>query len=141
MKSLSIGVRLTAWYLPILALSLGMFGGTSYFALGHTICAAIDAGLQQRLEGVRTIIRENAPRGRAALEDELREFADGLSTKGRVRVADASGNIFAFPGMESSREPKRSRRFPSTFYEDIDGVPFRPRGETLNFPAPVTTSQ
>ncbi len=63
MKSLPIRVRLTAWYSLILALSIGVSGSIAYFAMSHSINAAIDVGLRHRLDGIRTIIARTAPRG------------------------------------------------------------------------------
>jgi heavy metal sensor kinase len=103
MKALSIRARLTAWYSLILALSLGVFGSVAYFAMSHSIRAAVDAGLRQRLEGLRVIISKSAPEGEADLKDELSEFDAGQGGGGRVRVADPSGReLYASPGMESS---------------------------------------
>ena len=86
MKSLSIRVRLTAWYSLILALSLAVFGGVAYLAMRHSIHATVDAGLRQRIEGLRSIIIEDGPHGLAALQDEIREYARGEGKIGRAHV-------------------------------------------------------
>ena len=101
-----IRAQLTLWYSMILTLSFAAFGCVAYFAMEYGIRETVRSELQQRAEGVRDIINEDAPKGRAALEDEVKEFADGLGSGGHVRVADASGVIFASSGMEPPRQPK-----------------------------------
>jgi len=133
MKPFGVRDRLTALYSLVLALSLGLFGGIAYFAMRHSIRVTVDADLRQRLEGTRAIILEDAPRGRAALNDELREFADGLGPSGRLLVMDTNGSvIFASPDFESLswREYQRPNR--RIFKEDIDGQPFRALRETID---------
>ena len=44
MRPLSIGVRLTAWYSLVLALSLGVFGSVAYLAMSHSIRSPRDSG-------------------------------------------------------------------------------------------------
>jgi heavy metal sensor kinase len=126
MKPQSIRVRLTLWYSLILAISLSLFGGGAYFAMRHSIYSALDTELRQRLEGVRGIISEDAPRGASALEDEFHEFSVGQGARGRLTVRDYSGHVlFASAGMESATEwevnPKRS----VGFNEKIAGEHFR----------------
>ena len=97
MKALRIRTKLTTWYSLILALSLCTFGAVAYFAMSGSIRATVDEDLRARLDGVRDIIDEDAPKGPDALQDEIKEFADGLGIDGRVRVATADGTvIFAF---------------------------------------------
>jgi hypothetical protein len=82
MKSLSIGVLLTAWYSLILAPSLCMFGGVSSFAQGHSIHATFVVGLHLKLEGVPTIIRESAARGGPHLKMNCTSLLMGWTQRG-----------------------------------------------------------
>jgi signal transduction histidine kinase len=129
MKPNSIRARLAAWYSLILALSLCTFGGTGYLAMRHSNRVTLDGGLEQRIEGIRAIISQDAPKGHAALEDEIYEFATGVGSKGRVRVAEAGGRfIFASPGMESpsSNEQRHEGKVSRPFsYENFGGQRFR----------------
>jgi two-component system heavy metal sensor histidine kinase CusS len=103
LKSRGIRLRLTAWYSLILALSLCAFGGSSYLAIQHSIRANIVSGLRQHFEGVQKIIEEVAPEGPSALNDELREYADGMGNLQRLRVEDSSGTVyFASRGLEKA---------------------------------------
>ncbi len=126
MKSESIRVRLTLWYSLVLALCLSLFGGGAYFAMRYSIYATLDAELRQRLEGVRGIISEDAPRGSATLDDELRELATGEGARGRLRVADGAGHVlFASPGMQSPTARETNRKVSAGFDERIAREPFR----------------
>jgi heavy metal sensor kinase len=126
MKLESIRVRLTLWYSLILSLSLSLFGGGAYFAMRHSLYATLDAELRQRLEGIRGIISEDAPRGAAILDDEFREFANGEGARGGLRVVDAAGHVlFASPGMELRTAREASRTVSAGFNERIAGKHFR----------------
>jgi heavy metal sensor kinase len=133
MSPQSIRVRLSLWYSLILALSLSLFGGGAYFAMRHSIYATLDAELRQRLEGVRGIISEDAPRGTTALDDEFHEFAVGQGTRGRLRVTDAAGRLlFASPGMESPVGPDPNRKESAGFNQRIAGERFRLLHDTID---------
>ena len=69
MRAMGIRAKLTAWYTLILALSLCTFSAIAYLTMTWSIRATVDAALRARLEGVRAIIEEDSPKGRAALED------------------------------------------------------------------------
>ena len=133
MKPPSIRARLTAWYSLILALSLAVFGGVAYLAMRHSIHSTIDAGIRQRIEGLRSIIVEDGPRGLPALQDEIREYARGEGIQVKLRVADAGGNlIFATPGMERLTERAASRKISRVFPDEIEGGHYRALRENLD---------
>ena len=136
MKLTSIRARLAAWYSLILAFSLCTFGGTGYLAMRHSIRVTLDAGLEQRIEGVRAIIAQDAPQGFAALQDEIFEYATGIGSQGRVRLADAGGKIiFASPGLgpSNSSEHMRGAKIPRPFtYERIGDRRFRVLRRKIN---------
>jgi heavy metal sensor kinase len=132
MKRLAIRARLTTWYSLILAVSLCSFGAVAYFAMSGSIRATVDADLSARLEGVRAIIEEDAPKGAAALEDEIKEFADGLGVDGRVRVADANGMvIFSSQNLDPAKMRARYARLSRPFYQQLDTDAFRVLHEQL----------
>ena len=126
MKALSIGARLTAWYSLILALSLCLFGAIAYFAMSHSIRTTIDSGLSQRIQAVRDIIKEDAPSGLAALQDEFRELADSEGAGARLRVAyDAGALIYASSDLQFALEPRRAQNVPRPFTSRIGDARFR----------------
>lgn len=133
MKRQSIRVRLTLWYSLILALSLSLFGGGAYFAMRHSVNVTLDAELHQRVEGVRGIIWEDAPRGTRAIEDEFREFAAGQGERGRLRVVDAVGHVlFSSPGMESVARHVPESYKSAAFNGKIAGEHFRVLHESID---------
>ncbi len=133
MKPPSIRARLTAWYSLILALSLAVFGGVAYLAMRHSIHSTIDAGIRQRIEGLRSIIVEDGPHGLAALQDEIREYARGEGTHVKLRVADAAGNlIYATPGMEQLTERAARKNISRVFSDEIEREHYRALRENLN---------
>ena len=110
MSALSVRIRLTVWYSLILAASLGIFGSAAYFAMSHSIRSALDAGLQRRVQGISGIIARTEPQGQPALKDELYEYDEGQGNRGRLRVADSSGElIYSSPGSEERRVGKECR--------------------------------
>ena len=133
MKSLPIRVRLTAWYSLILALSIGVSGSIAYFAMSHIINAAIDGGLRHRLYGIRTIIDRTAPRGRAAIVDELNEFDEGQGGRGLVSVTDENGGVlYASAGMASLNMPDERVREAKPLYAKLHGDEFRVLREPIS---------
>ncbi len=133
MKSLPIRVRLTAWYSLILALSLGVSGSVAYFAMSHSINAAIDGGLRQRLDGIRTIMARTAPQGRDAIVDELNEYDEGQGGRGLVSVIDEDGGvIYASAGMAALRMPDQRAREAKPFYAKLHDEEFRVLREPIN---------
>jgi len=125
-KSLSIGARLTAWYSLMLALSLGLFGAFAYFAMRHSIRATVDSELAQRLQAVRDIIKDDAPHGVAALQDEFGELVDSEGAGARLRVSYQRGSIiYSSAGIRDGIQPKRSQESSRPFNAKIAGARFR----------------
>jgi heavy metal sensor kinase len=132
MKIPGIRVQLVAWYLVALALSLAAFGCVAYFAMVYGVRQTVRSELQERTEGVRAIINQDGPEGRAALQDELKEFADGLGSGGRVRVADRTGVVFASPGMDPVAQPRNRIGTTRPWRQTIDGTPFLVVRQTIH---------
>jgi heavy metal sensor kinase len=124
MKWPGIRGQLSAWYSLILALSLAAFCCVAYFAMVYSIRETVQSELRERTEGTRDIIAQDGPEGRPALMDELREFASGLGSGGRLRVADATGILFASPGMSRPMAPHHHFATLRPWRESIDGQSF-----------------
>lgn len=124
MKWPGIRGQLTLWYSLILALSLAAFCCVAYFAMEYSIHETVQSELRERTEGARDIIAQDGPEGHKALMDELREFADGLGSNGRLRVADANGILFASPGMELPMQPRHRLSQIRPWREWMGGEPF-----------------
>jgi len=124
MKRPGIRAQLTAWYSLILGLSLATFCCVAYLAMLFSISKTVQSNLRDHMEGARDIIAQDAPEGRTALIDELREFADGLGAGGRMRVSDPSGLLFASPGMSEPMMPRRGFSQGRPMRARIDGESF-----------------
>ncbi|MEP7353979.1 MAG: hypothetical protein ABI824_12175, partial [Acidobacteriota bacterium] len=55
MRQLSIRSRLTVWYAVVLLAGLVLFASGIWLTLRHRLLDNIDAALQQRVEGLRTV--------------------------------------------------------------------------------------
>jgi len=133
MKSPPLRVRLTAWYSLILALSIGVSGSIAYFAMSHSINAAIDVGLHHRLDGIRAIIARIAPQGKDAIVDELDEYDEGQGGRGLVTVTYDDGSVlYASAGMASLNMPNQRGRETEPFYAKLHGEEFRVLREPIN---------
>ena len=124
MKRPGIRAQLTAWYSLILGLSLATFCCVAYLAMLFSISKTVQSNLRDHMEGARDIIAQDAPEGRTALIDELREFADGLGSGGRMRVSNPSGLLFASPGMSEPMMPRRGFSQGRPMRARIDGESF-----------------
>ncbi|HEY3439642.1 MAG TPA: ATP-binding protein [Paludibaculum sp.] len=76
MKFRSIRVRLTAWYLVMLALGLSVFGVGSWFAMRASAFHAIDDELEDRIRGVEKFMQiQIASLSPVEIRDEFREHS------------------------------------------------------------------
>src|SRR5579859_844765 len=72
----SIRVRLTAWYLVMLALGLGVFGVGSWFAMRVSAFHTIDDELEDRIRGVEKFMRlQISALSPIEIRDEFREHS------------------------------------------------------------------
>ena len=132
MKALSIGARLTAWYSLMLALSLGLFGAFAYFAMSHSVRATVDSELKHRLQAVSDIIKDDAPQGAAALQDEFGELLDSEGAGALLRVSYQGGSmIYSSAGIRDGIQPRHPQRVSRPFSARINGVRFRLFRETV----------
>lgn len=132
MKSLSIRVRLTAWYSLILTFSFCVFGAVAYFGMTRSIRSTVDATLRNRIEGVREVIEETAHETLNSFKDELGEFADVKAEGDLLRISDQAGNLlYSSPGP-SWPDPQRLKSHPfRPFYQRIQGSQFRVLSQTV----------
>ena len=72
----SIRVRLTAWYLLMLALGLALFGVGSWFAMRASAFHTIDDELEDRIRGVEKFMQiQIASLSPVEIRDEFREHS------------------------------------------------------------------
>ena len=56
MRRLSIGVRLTLWYVAIFALGELVFGASMWLILRHNLYDLVDDGLESQVEDLKTFL-------------------------------------------------------------------------------------
>ncbi|MGC1448945.1 MAG: ATP-binding protein [Candidatus Sulfotelmatobacter sp.] len=74
MRRLSIGVRLTLWYLAIFALAQFFFGAGMWFILRHNLYDLVDDGLEAQIDDVRSFLAaQKKDASIAKLQEEVNE--------------------------------------------------------------------
>src|SRR5437773_11869697 len=131
MRFASIGVRLTAWYLAMLALGLTVFGIGSWFAMRASAFHTIDDELQDRIHGVENFMQlQIASLSPIEIRDEFREHSVLGPGGDLFQVCDEKGQwLYRSAVLESSQV---SIRLPSQLggqpvYENliVQGTPVR----------------
>ena len=76
MRRLSIGVRLTLWYLAIFALAQIVFGAGMWFILRHNLYDLVDDGLEAQVDDLKKFLQsQKKDASIAKLQEEVNEFA------------------------------------------------------------------
>jgi heavy metal sensor kinase len=130
MRRLSIGVRLTLWYLAIFALAQILFGAGMWFILRHNLYDLVDDGLEAQIDDLKNFL-QSQPKDRlsAKVQEELNEtyaiehsgdylevYAENNQLIYRSAFVQAHQSALVSPD-QVKRPIVRSRR--------IDGRPFR----------------
>jgi heavy metal sensor kinase len=116
-----IRLRLTLWYLLVLAIVLALFGGGVYFALRESLDDSLDASVRGRSDALLSVVQisESGPR----LPDSVVQVASGAGEDGEeldddsdeqfARTWDRAGNVISDAGGEAAEvEPQRSAVLP-----------------------------
>ena len=128
MKSLPIGVRLTAWYFVMLALILALFGSGAYIAMRDSIHRTLDEELQDRLESARRLIERSSGFGTDGLKRELREHSE-LAADALLQVSDPQGNwLYRSAAIGDYEIPKSGKDLGGPFTYTSKGLPLRVLG-------------
>jgi len=130
MRRLSIGVRLTLWYLAIFALAQILFGAGMWFILRHNLYDLVDDGLEAQIDDLKNFLKSQ-PQDRliAKVQEEVNEtyaiehsgdylevYAENNQLIYRSAFVEAHQSALV-PADQVKRPIVRSRR--------IDGRPFR----------------
>src|SRR5450759_4390801 len=109
MKLGSIRVRLTAWYLVMLAVGLGLFGVGSWFAMRASAFQTIDEELEDRIRGVEKFMQlQIASLSPVEIRDEFREHSVLGPGGDLFQVCDEKGQwLYRSAVLESSQVPIR----------------------------------
>jgi heavy metal sensor kinase len=119
----SIRFRLTAWYLVMLSLGLGVFGVGSWFAMRASAFHAIDDELQDRIHGVEKFMDlQIAALSPAEIRDEFREHSVLGPGGDLFQVCNEKGEwLYRSAVLENSQVPIRlpNQLGGQPVYEDI----------------------
>jgi two-component system, OmpR family, heavy metal sensor histidine kinase CusS len=130
MRRLSIGVRLTLWYLAIFALAQILFGAGMWFILRNNLYDLVDDGLEAQVDDLRNFLRSQ-PKDSSI--DKLREEANetyAIEHPGDFLEVYAENNqlIYRSAFLEAHPAPLVAPdqvRRPIMRSRKIDGRPFR----------------
>ncbi|MGH9574677.1 MAG: sensor histidine kinase [Candidatus Acidiferrales bacterium] len=105
----SIRVRLTAWYLVMLALGLGVFGVGSWFAMRVSAFNTIDEELEDRIRGVEKFMQlQIAALSPNEIRDEFREHSVLGPGGDLFQVCNEQGEwLYRSAVLENSQVPIR----------------------------------
>jgi heavy metal sensor kinase len=105
----SIRVRLTAWYLVMLALGLGLFGIGSWFAMRASAFHTIDEELQDRVRGVEKFMQlQISALSPMEIRDEFREHSVLGPGGDLFQVCNEKGEwLYRSAVLENSQVPIR----------------------------------
>src|SRR6267142_1900212 len=127
----SIRIRLTVWYLGILALGLIVFGIGSWFAMRSSAFQTVDDELQDRIRGVEKFMQEQiAALSPVEIRDEFREHSVLGPGGDLFQVCNESGEwLYRSAILENSevsiRKPGELRNAPVFENLTIQNTPVR----------------
>jgi heavy metal sensor kinase len=73
MRKLSIGVRLTLWYVVIFAMAQAVFGAGMWFILRHNLYDLVDDSLESRVEDLKKFLQVENDDSTPKLQEEMSE--------------------------------------------------------------------
>ena len=119
----SIRIRLTAWYLVMLALGLGVFGIGSWFAMRASVFHTIDEELEDRVRGVEKFMQlQISALSPMEIRDEFREHSVLGPGGDLFQVCNEQGEwLYRSAVLENSQVPIRlpNRLGDHALYEDL----------------------
>ncbi len=123
MKFASIGLRLTAWYLAMLALGLAVFGVGSWFAMRASVFHTVDEELEDRIHGVEKFMQiQIASLSPVEIRDEFREHSVLGPGGDLFQVCSGKGEwLYRSAILENSQVPIRrpDQLGAATAFEDL----------------------
>lgn len=131
MRFRSIRLRLTAWYLAMLALGLAVFGVGSWYAMRASAFHTIDEELEDRIRGVQKFMQiQIASLSPREIRDEFREHSVLGPGGDLFQVCDEKGEwLYRSAVLENSQVPIRrpDQLETAVVFEDlpVQGTPVR----------------
>jgi heavy metal sensor kinase len=130
MRKLSIGLRLTLWYLAIFALAQIIFGAGMWFILRHNLNDLVDDGLEDQVDDLKTFLQSQGPdRSLAKLQEEVTETYALEHSGNYLEVHSENGELIYQSAFLKAHpvtlpEPRRAGE-PISRSRRIEGKPFR----------------
>ena len=97
MRAQSVRVRLTAWYLAVLAIAMALLAAGSWWLFRRSTIAAADAGLGERIENVTRFIESMQRQPSTELQEELSEYGQLSGGDTFLEVAEDGKVIYQPP--------------------------------------------
>ncbi len=92
MKKLSIGLRLTLWYLAIFLLAEFVFGASMWFILRKNLYDIADAALEGQAADIERFLEARKDKSTAEVQAEISEDYKIERSVDYLQISDASGN-------------------------------------------------
>lgn len=130
MRKLSIGSRLTLWYLAIFAVAQILFGVGMWFALRQQLYSVADGTLKAQVEDLTNFLKSQKKKNMTVtkLREEASEEYDLAHSGDFLQIYDGDGNwIFRAPLLEKNLPPFDTPHHKHRKFENIQlaGKPFR----------------
>jgi heavy metal sensor kinase len=144
MRKLSIGVRLTLWYVAIFAVGELLFGASMFLILRHNLYDLVDDGLESQIEDLKNFfVAQQKDVTPARLREEMAAIYDHEHAGDFLAVHDQSGELIYRSRFLQTHElvlsqPDQVNR-PLLRTRRIDGEHFRFAFEKLNVDGRVYT--
>lgn len=110
MMAFSLRTRITALYFAVLAISFAAFAWISDYGFRRSIETTVNDASRANLQSVQNVLARTAPKGPAAVREELNELAGLWASAGLLEVRDATGSLI----FQSPAFTKPDREVPST---------------------------
>jgi heavy metal sensor kinase len=137
MRRLSIGVRLTLWYVAIFAVGELVFGASMFLILRHNLYDLVDDGLESQIEDLRNFLgAQQKDASSAKLRDEMAAIYEHEHAGDFLAISDQNGEpIYRSRFLKAQEsmllQPDQARR-PLIRTRRINGQHFRFAFERLS---------
>jgi heavy metal sensor kinase len=137
MRRLSIGLRLTLWYLAIFAFAQLVFGAGMWFILRHNLYDLVDDGLESQLDDLRTFLQaQKKDASLAKVREEVNETYAIQHTGDYLEIYAEGGELIYRSGFLQAHAgpllPPDQIKDAIFARRHIEGRPFRFAFEKLN---------
>ena len=90
---LPLRARITAWYFSVLVVAFASLAWISDIGFQHSIEKTVNDASRANLKSIQSVLTRTAPKGNAALQDELNKLSDLWAGAGLLQVAAADGKL------------------------------------------------